>query len=82
MNLYEWRSRMLANFDTGHIIVMAPSIEEARELAREGYRKLLREYYAIEKGDEFDSEMQGFENDLRDEPEIYDSSVIIIKGSG
>jgi predicted Zn-dependent protease len=70
MNLYRWGSRALAEWFDGDIIVMAESIEEARQKAMNSATQLLSPQTAKRMRD-----------DVCTEPDIVGSHVIFIRGA-
>lgn len=72
MKLYHWTSEYLAEYATGDIIVMAETVEEAREKARATF---IEHRYST---DDFISER--FERDIAEEP-TEGQDVYFIRGS-
>ena len=73
MQLFHWRSRALADYSDGDIIVMANSVEEARDMVRKWYSDK-EDYYSIYSYD-------ALERDISDEPIIVEGGCIGIEGS-
>ena len=71
MHLYSWESQAMAGYYRGQIIVMAPSLAVARDLARRRFEVTMPAgYEALAKLDE----------DLSREPDILGSGVALIRG--
>ncbi|RWB40475.1 MAG: hypothetical protein EOQ44_25390 [Mesorhizobium sp.] len=94
MNLYHWaHADCIREYAAGDIIVMAPSVDEARELARDRMDDYLKEHrswwwsYDTEgKLDEnyvedYDNFKRKFEADLVQEPDLIGEQTIFIRGS-
>lgn len=85
MKLYYWRSKALANYGLGHIIVSANNIEEARNEAIEYIKTGFLEAYP-HKDLDIDEDFVDFENfrhqiklDLHEGPK--QTEVLFIQGS-
>jgi len=93
MKMYRWKSEYLKNYGSGDIIVCAPSVEYARELASAEFEKKYKERYLwmyqddllsfLEKDPEekeyYLEREEIFKNDISADPEIME--VIFIEGS-
>lgn len=92
-NLYHWSvAECLENYSSGDIIVMASSLEEAKQKARENiitYLKQERSWWFNEDGtldedfgkDDYRSFMETLEEDLKKEPDTVESGTVFIRGS-
>ena len=84
MNLYHWKSKALADYSDGNIIVVAESVEQAKVYAVEKFKT---EYDYLVEMDEFIDDLvtpvlTKLEKDLSKEPIIYHGPVaILINGS-
>lgn len=85
MNLYRWGSRLPRAYGNADIIVMAESLDQAREFARIQGRKYLHEHNRLNEDPEYDfgldEELRVLEADLSNEPELIPSGAILIRGS-
>lgn len=87
MNLYVWNSLYLKAYASGTIVVIAPSVEEARRKARINFEADIRERHEwlfLDPNDPDEQEMieehrAKFENDIASEPET--TEVLFIGGS-
>jgi len=71
MNMYHWHSQALANWQSGDIVVIANSVEEARRMVRDEVKRQ-SDHYSRDT-------LHAFEADIASEPTIQD--VIFIDGS-
>jgi len=78
--LFHWTSRALASYALGNIIVMAKSIQEAREKA---VAQFLDEFSWMLYDEERKAELiEQLRKDLEDEPEVYHTAhAVLIMGS-
>ncbi|KAB2751783.1 hypothetical protein [Brucella anthropi] len=91
MNLYHWsRATCLKAYRTGDIIVMAESVEEARQKVRDNIDEFLKEHrswwFLGDNLDEYCREeykdfMGMLEFDITLEPDIVASGAVFITGS-
>lgn len=93
MNLYHWHSKLMQAYGSGDIIVMADSVEEARDKARsqwapfeEGptedvYLTLLRDTEDEDYYPVYGQRLSELNGDLAKEPTIVESGVLFIRGS-
>ncbi len=84
MHMFVWRSDLLKNYASGHLIAVAHDVEQAREMIRAHFRawvKENREWWLILDDDmeEFEQGRKALESDLSKEPERV--SVLYISGS-
>jgi peptidoglycan/xylan/chitin deacetylase (PgdA/CDA1 family) len=70
--LYSWKSHAMEGYYPGQIIVMAPNVETARNLARARFEAVERPGY---------ERLVKLEEDLAHEPELLPSGVALIHGS-
>ncbi|PXX91838.1 hypothetical protein DIT71_08265 [Marinobacter vulgaris] len=91
LSLYRWESRLPRAQGNGDIIVMAESLDQARDFARLQGRKYIHEHNSLleilrlNKDPEYDvklaEELQVLEADLSSEPELLSSGVVLVRGS-
>ncbi|ESX17866.1 hypothetical protein X766_15810 [Mesorhizobium sp. LSJC255A00] len=93
MNLYHWAlAECLKEYSCGDIIVMAETLDQAKEKAQAQMDPYLRESrswwwtYDSDKVDEwsqddYDNFKRQFESDLAKEPDVIGNGVIFIRGS-
>lgn len=70
--LYSWKSHAMEGYYPGQIIVMAPNVETARNLARARFEAVERPGY---------ERLAKLEQDLAHEPELLPSGVALIQGA-
>ena len=94
MNLYHWKSKLLANYGDGDIIVMAENVEQARDWVYELFEPEndkspfwtpYLEVLAYSEDEEYQEEriklFNKLREDLNQEPTIVESHVICVRGS-
>lgn len=94
MNLYHWNSRLLKNYSTGDIIVMAETVEQAQNKVYSQFKPLeddnpFVDYYLqmLHMSEDPDYESERLEklmiltHDLDVEPTVIASGVVCIRGS-
>ncbi|RUX60174.1 hypothetical protein [Mesorhizobium sp. M7A.F.Ca.CA.002.12.1.1] len=94
MNLYHWAvASCLKEYSCGDIIVMAETVDEAREKAKtktDSYLKSHRSWwwsYTAEREihedyvDDYNQFKRLLEEDMAHEPDVIESAVIFIRGS-
>jgi hypothetical protein len=91
--LFEWRSDMLRRYSQGFILVVAPTVEQARDIARQNLGALLRERYDYlydydgdqplddDSGAQLEEYRTTFEADIANEPTIRSEGVVFVLGS-
>jgi hypothetical protein len=86
MQLFIWLSDLLKQYRPGHIIVLAPNEETARDLARAQFDTWLAEHRSWfnpndpEDAEEIEELRQKLERDL-ESPPVDDTNVYFISGS-
>lgn len=87
MNLYKWKSKYLEVYKKGDIIVMAESVEFARDSARQAFMAHVNDRYDyLDTNDPNDAGMLEtyrlmFERDIGVEPEVIEKGVVLVAGS-
>ena len=91
MNLYHWYASCLKNYSDGDIIVMAPSLEEAKEKVRAyagTYLKYRYEWWFKTDGtldpdctEDYEEFLTKLERDLAADPVSLKHQTIFIRGS-
>lgn len=94
MNLYHWKSKLLANYGDGDIIVMAENVEQAKDWVYELFEpendkspfwSPYLEMLAHNEDEEYQEEriklFNKLREDLNQEPTIVESHVICVRGS-
>lgn len=94
MNLYRWKSQLMAAYAPGYIVAMAETVEEARAKVLSEYRPLeeggpseditlivMRDYNDDELEERLEARMKTLREDLAAEPEIIPAGVIFLRGS-
>jgi len=95
MNLYHWSSETLADYSNGDIIVMAESVEKARDKVYEMYKPLengnpfedcyLQQMHNNNDEDfmtQYTSKLNVLRKDLNEKPAILSNGVALISGGG
>ncbi|NMT65020.1 hypothetical protein [Marinobacter orientalis] len=81
LNLYRWASRLPRAHGNGDIIVMAESLDQAREFARIQGRKYIQEQSSFIEMLRLNEELRVLEADLLNEPELIPAGVVLIRRS-
>jgi hypothetical protein len=95
MKLYHWNSEVIRGVDPGDIVVMAESVEEARELVRNHFMEAeaeasrrFKEWYEAQELDHPGyvsrtraNRLDMLEVDLAKEPKVIFTQVVFIPGS-
>jgi len=71
MNMYHWHSQALANWQSGDIVVIANSVEEARRMVRDEVKRQ-SDHYSRDT-------LHAFERDIASEPNV--ETIMFIYGS-
>ena len=83
MQLYHWQSTGLAEWTLGDILVVAPSLEAARDTARSHVEQWLRDEkeWLFLPGEEANlaAEIAKFHYDIKQEPSV--TGIVFIRGS-
>ena len=95
MNLYHWSSETLADYSNGDIIVMAESVEKARDKVYEMYEpledgnpfedcylQLMDNNNDEDLMSEYKNKLNVLRKDLDKEPSILSNGVALISGGG
>lgn len=86
MKLFHWYSKYLQNYSRGDIVIMAATVEEAREKAIKDFEANYDERHFITPDDEDRDENMHYhrkiiDNDIAKEPFVLEDGVIFIEGS-
>lgn len=95
MKLYHWNSEVIRGVDPGDIVVMAESVEEARELVRNHFMEAeaeasrrFKEWYDTQELDhpgyfvrQQANKLDMLEADLAQKPKVIFTQVVFIPGS-
>jgi CobQ-like glutamine amidotransferase family enzyme len=94
MKLYHWYSKVLAAYSDGDIVVMAESVEQARDKVYAQFKPLddgnpfedhflscLHQLGDADYADEYDKKLSALREDLNQEPTVIENGVVCIRGS-
>lgn len=75
--LYHWRSAALKNYAHGHIMIVASSIERARQEAREHFTEYAKEHWSFYDPEDLEAKLREFDADIAKDPVIGNATVFI-----
>jgi CobQ-like glutamine amidotransferase family enzyme len=94
MKLYHWSSKVLSAYSDGDIVVMAESVEQARDKVyaqfkplddgnpfEDHYLSCLHQSGDADYADEYDKKLSVLREDLNQEPTVIENGVVCIRGS-
>jgi len=94
MKLYHWYSKVLSAYSDGDIVVMAESVEQARDKVYAQFKPLedgnpfedpflicLHQLGDADYADEYDKKLSALREDLNQEPTVIENGVVCIRGS-
>jgi len=94
MKLYHWYSKVLAAYSDGDIVVMAESVEQARDKVYAQFKPLdddnpfedpflicLHQLGDEDYADVYDTKLSALREDLNQEPTVIENGVVCIRGS-
>jgi CobQ-like glutamine amidotransferase family enzyme len=94
MKLYHWYSKVLSAYSDGDIVVMAESVEQARDKVYAQFKPLdddnpfedhllicLHQFEDADYADEYDKKLSALREDLNQEPTVIENGVVCIRGS-